>query len=85
VTHAAGRLIAVVHAPVIAVHAAHAGRTAARRTAPQFECAIRGEGFSQKARYERHLAASHLPPADSAATVEHAWQASTSRRRSQTS
>jgi hypothetical protein len=58
--------------PVIAVHAAQAGRTAAGRTAPQFECAICGEGFSQKARYERHLVASHPPPAASAATVEHA-------------
>jgi hypothetical protein len=46
--------------------------TAAGRTAPQFECAICGEGFSQKARYERHLVASHPPPAASTATVEHA-------------
>jgi hypothetical protein len=56
--------------PVIAVHAAQAGRTAAGRTAPQFECPICGEGFSPKARYERHLVASHPPPAASAATVE---------------
>jgi hypothetical protein len=58
--------------PVIAVHAARVERTAAGRTARQFECAICGEGFSQKARYERHLVASHPPPAASTATAEHA-------------
>jgi hypothetical protein len=58
--------------PVIAVHAAQAEGTAVGRTAPQFECPICGEGFSQKARYERHPVASYPPLAASTATAEHA-------------
>jgi hypothetical protein len=38
----------------------------------QFVCALCGEGFEQKSRYERHMASSHPPRAVSAADLEEA-------------
>ncbi|WP_437743169.1 DUF2795 domain-containing protein [Sorangium sp. So ce1504] len=38
----------------------------------QFVCKLCGEGFEQKSRYERHMAASHPPRATSAADLEEA-------------
>lgn len=38
----------------------------------QFTCAICGDGFDQKSRYERHLAVAHPPSALTAADVEKA-------------